>query len=174
MLDESLVKLLAAVAPALVALAGVFVARAGFMLARSQRDDQWVRAFAELHKEFWNEHPYGIVRGWLACDTNYEQLRSILEKRRHRSSDLTPDEYMSLEKLDKFLNLLSRAAHVTPSFPAEKNLWNDLFFHYWFAECRKPSRSELQWYLDRFYQGLQHRVAAFSADGRTTSLSTGA
>ena len=68
------------------------------------------------------------------------------------SPPVTPDEYIHLEKIDKFLNLLIRILAVNHEIGDRhaQGLWNDLYLDYWAKEFM-ASQPLFAWYADEFY-----------------------
>ena len=137
-------------------ITGTVVAVFVYILSRQQLRDSWLQTYKELHETFWSDSTFRNVRAWLACDSAYEPLRAVLEKRRAideqrlSPTNLTQEEYSFLESLDRFFNFLIRVIVINPQFKRRPDLWKKLFFDYWLLQVTK--RSELLWYLRRFYE----------------------
>lgn len=139
---------------------GALIAWLGYKLSRQQSRESWLRTYKDLHEAFWSDPDFREIRAWLACDAAYSRLCPILSKRRQIDEgvqpalSLTEDEYAQLERLDRFLNFLMRVVVVNPEFKRQKSLWTKLYFDYWLAQFGRATRSELTWYLQRFYPDL--------------------
>jgi hypothetical protein len=141
----------AGIASALVAL---FV----YFLYRTQRKESWLKYFNELHQFFWTDEDFKTVRSWLASDVKYEkELKNILEKRLKGRDYVSIEEYISLDKLDKFFNFLVRAKEVNPEFKKQRELWERLYFQYWFNEIALADRKYLWLYYQDNYK-LVHKI----------------
>ncbi len=143
----------------LVGIVGAVLSWAVYRLSTQQRDDSWLQLFGSIHDEFWNDEDLKEVRAWLACDAAYGDVGHVLHKRRdpERASSLTSDEYAKIEKLDKFLNLMTRIVSLDPQIEQQRELLRVLFFTYWLrlAIGMTPDdanvREDLHWYVRKFY-----------------------
>lgn len=125
------------IAKAVIGFGGLALSFAVYWLSRRQRAESWLRAFNDMHHEFWSDRSYATVREWLACQQSYWEVAPILKKRRDSPLEVTPQDYSKLENLDKFLNLMSRIVNNNPEFQKQGRVWRDLFLKYWLEECTK-------------------------------------
>lgn len=122
-------------------------------LAKQQRIDAWLRTFQNIHEKFWGDDDFATVREWLACPESYEKNAKEALAARSGSIDARTglEHYSTLEKIDKFLNLLQRAFAVRQKLDDSK-LWDRLFFGFWLA--RALEEDDLHWYVRTFYKDL--------------------
>lgn len=144
----------------IIGIMGAFVSFLIYIHYRQQRKDAWLRDFRELHKAFWNDEAMADVRAWLANEQAYREIVPVLVARRSvEEKTLDPvkisrEDYVVLEKLDKFCNLMTSVQVLDPSFSNHKKLWQRLFVEYWVEQIFSDARSELGWYVDKFYKEL--------------------
>jgi hypothetical protein len=143
---------------AFAGITSAFVALFVYLLYNTQRKETWLKYFNELHQFFWTDEDLKTVRSWLASDAKYEdELKFILEKRLKGRNFVNSGEYVSLDKLDKFFNFLVRAKEVNPEFKKQRELWEHLYFQYWFNEIALADRKHLWlYYLDNYR--LVHKI----------------
>jgi len=145
----------------LISFAGLLVAIAVYFLSKQQLRESWLKNYGEIHTIFWNDEDIKTIRYCIAYEKAYEDLRRVLVRRRELYEDvdgsvepLVQEEYVLIDKLDKFLNLFERAAGIRPELNKYRDLWKDLFFQAWLDYCLNPDRSELNWYMEKFYSHL--------------------
>ena len=111
------------------------------------------------------------VRAWLGCQNAYRKVEPVLKKRRdpQAAATITTDEYSELEKLDKFLTLMTRVVSLHPRMEQQRELLRVLFFTYWLplAAGRTPDdtgvREDLHWYVREFYPTIWEYYARQAA-----------
>ena len=136
----------------ITAAAAVIIAYFAHQLTKNQRVDTWTRALHELHGSFWTDADYRHVRHWIASTEGYKELDSILAKRLEGRAGLSEAEYVALERLDKFFNLLLRARAITERLHGKQDLWSRLYFQYWIDDIIRAQRHNLWKYFQRFYE----------------------
>ncbi len=145
---------------AVLSIIGVSLSALLYLHHREQRRDAWLRDFRELHKWFWEDEDMAEVRAWLANETSYQTVAPVLtarrdiDERRVAPTEISSEQYMVLEKLDKFCNILTSVQVLDPSFKRHQGLWRRLFVEYWIEEIFSPDRAEIRWYVERFYHDL--------------------
>jgi hypothetical protein len=146
----------------IIGFTGALVSFLIYLHYRQQRKDAWLRDFRELHKAFWNDEAMADVRAWLANEQAYREIVSVLVARKSveegalNPAKISREDYIVLEKLDKFCNLMTSVQVLDPSFSNHKKLWQRLFVEYWVEQIFSDARSELGWYVDKFYKELTH------------------
>ncbi|MCC9603413.1 hypothetical protein LOC67_22930 [Stieleria sp. JC731] len=143
---------------ATAALAQLLIAYLVFRFMRQQQSESWLREFAKIHSEFWNDPVMQEVRLWIACPEAFKAgPKSALENRKaiHENPEavsVTPDDYEFIEKLDRFLNLVIRILAVNHEVGDKHahGLWNDLYLDYW-AKGFVAADPLLKWYATSFY-----------------------
>jgi hypothetical protein len=146
----------------IIGLMGALVSFLIYLHYRQQRRDAWLRDFRELHKVFWNDEAMADVRAWLANEQAYREIVSVLVARRNveegtlNPAKISREDYVVLEKLDKFCNIMTSVQVLDPSFSNHKKLWQRLFVEYWVEQIFSKNRSELGWYVTKFYRELTH------------------
>jgi hypothetical protein len=156
---EDLLALGQLLATAFAGLAGLAVSYGVYRLAARQREDSWQHLFAAIHDQFWKDDDFATVRRWLACPKAYDELGTVLAKRRdsHEAAQLEPKDYEKLEKLDKFLNLITRVIALDTRPNRHRLLLDQLFFSYWLKRAVGKtdddivSHEHLYWYVQHFY-----------------------
>jgi len=100
----------------LVGIAGLVLSLAVYRLSTRQREDAWLQHFAAIHDRFWSDDDMKEVRAWFDCQDAYRKVEGVLKKRRdpQAAATITTDEYSELEKLDKFLTLMTRVVSLHP------------------------------------------------------------
>jgi len=165
-----------------IGLMGALVSFLIYLHYRQQRKDSWLRDFRDLHRLFWNDEAMADVRAWLANEQAYREIVSVLEARRNvaegtlNPAKISREDYTVLEKLDKFCNLMTSVQVLDPSFSHHKVLWQRLFVEYWVEQIFSEHRTELSWYVEKFYEELtedwrkktrfQHLVAKLKSASR--------
>jgi hypothetical protein len=139
-------------------IANVVIAYFVLRLRSQQARESWLRTYKDLHESFWSEPDFREVRTWLACNQSYAHVQYVFERRRlldDTIDSVSEEEYPVLEKLDRFLNFLRRVTVIDPEFKERRcGLWKDLYFEYWLRQFDDPLRSDMRWYLIRFYESL--------------------
>lgn len=145
----------------IIAFAGFLVTYAVYQLSKQQLRESWLQTYGEIHTLFWNDSDIKKIRCCLGYELPYAELRSLLihyreliENPSDQAKDLVEDEYLLMDQLDKYLNLLERAGGIRPELRRHRDLWKALFFHYWLDLCMNPTRPELVWYMNKHYQDL--------------------
>jgi hypothetical protein len=145
-----------------ISIIGVVIAWLLYRMNVQQQRDAWLRTFKEMHEAFWNDLDMAEVRAWLACQTVYLEIEPILAKRKaideapEDATHLTKDEYVVLEKLDKFFNLMHRTVAVINRVKVGHymDLWQRFYVQYWLSLVDVPDRQLVHWYVNRFYSEL--------------------
>lgn len=150
-MDEILIK----IAPAIVSLIGIFVTLLMYKFSKQQHKDSWLRNFNALHELFWSDDDFKKIRSWIACDDDYQEIAPIISKRLNSPEKISREEYIYLEKLDKFFNLLVKAVEVKEQFFNKNKLWESLYFQYWIEDIKVKDRLEMEDYLVRHYKKLK-------------------
>jgi hypothetical protein len=144
-------------------LLGIIIAYLIYQLNKRQQGETWVNAYRQIHETFWNDPIMARVRCWINYDRAYLEIKPILQKRKEIDDgkmsldELSESEYKPLDDLDKFYNLALEVAamnsHLKVRF--EQEFWKQLYFDYWVSErINDKKRSELKWYVHRFYPEL--------------------
>ena len=154
--------IITAISTVVTGIAGMIIAILLYRLSKYQREESWVKVYMEILDSFWNDPVMARVRYWINYDKAYLELNPVLHKRREidekkkSPQELDESEYMFLDDLDKFYTLALQLAaintHLRVSF--EQRFWKDLYFDYWILGCLKEGRTELKWYVERFYPEL--------------------
>jgi hypothetical protein len=148
------------IATCVAGIAGLFISLAVYKLSTRQREDSWQLHFASIHDSFWKDEEYRVVRSWLSCQIAYEQeLKTSLSKCLDANLDpsITPTEYGNLDKLDKFLNLMTRVIALDSRNAAHRSLLDALFFSYWLERAIHKTdddplaKTELYAYVKKYY-----------------------
>jgi hypothetical protein len=166
--QDSMLQIISLIISGVTSIAGVVIAVMLYKLSKQQQREAWIRTFIESHEAFWNDSDMVHVRSRLACEQGYQFIKPILLKRKDISDNkLSPEalaesEYVELEKLDKFLNLLLRinAVNTQAKFnPKQDQMWNRLFFTSWFVKMfGSDRRTELRWYVESFFPEFKPRL----------------
>ena len=150
------------IATAFAGGAGLLLSWAVYKLSGRQRDDSWQIHFASIHDSFWNDDDYKEVRSWLSCDQAYPAVSGVLAKCLDKAEDpsITPKEYENLDKLDKFLNLMTRVIALDTGSKTNRRLLETLFFRYWLKRATKKTddenldKNDLYKYVERYYPAI--------------------
>jgi len=115
----------------LVALATVGVAIGVWRLSKQNSEGEWLKYFGDIQSEFWKEPDIRDIRIYLT--QRRQDLIHILEKNETTddSIKLNPHELDTLDKFDRYLNLLEKAIICRPILKRHLELWKKTFFHYW-------------------------------------------
>jgi hypothetical protein len=130
----------------------------GYRISRQNIHNSWLQTLAAINDKFWNDDDIHLIRRSVTYSQAYQPLKIILEKRKAlhdkspHTSELEENEYILLDKLDKFLHLLERAVISNREYRKHRNLWNALFFDYWLE--RSMEKEVLSWYINTFYPTL--------------------
>jgi hypothetical protein len=153
--EMSLYQILDLVAKIILGLATSLIALLVYLQNRKDSKANWERCFSELHNNFWIDKDLRCVRKWLVNEDSYSELKPILEKRmNHGGHAIEKGEYDSIDRLDKFLNYLSRIVYLVPVTKEQAEIWENFFFGYWIKQCLSGEKKEIQWYVERFYKNL--------------------
>lgn len=133
-------------------VAGVALAVLVYLFNRQQKRGSWLAVFNDLHRQFWEDDQLARMRARLACDTEYDKLKIVIEKRLKDSVHLKADEYAFLEDLDKFFNFLLRVKVVNPQLGRCSKLWDDLYFQYWINKIYESRRYHIWVYFEAYYR----------------------
>lgn len=153
------ISLVTGITGAVTSTAGAVIAWMLYRLNKNQQKESWLKVYKEVHEAFWNDLMMAEVRSWIACEQAYLEIKPILQKRRNidegklLSDNLSKSEYVLIDKLDRFLNLVLRINVVNSqlNFDYGQGAWKTLFIEYWLIESMKENRSELDWYVQRFF-----------------------
>ncbi len=163
-----------AIISTLVSFAGFLVAFAVYQLSKQHLRESWLKNYGEIHTIFWNDDDIKAIRHCVTYDSAYESLKATLlheqeieEQPTDKTQPLKEEEYVLLDKLDKFLNLFERAGGIRPEITKYRDLWRDLFFQAWLDYCLAPNRPELVWYIHKNYQNLITLHEKFKNDSRS-------
>ncbi len=129
------------------------IAFLAFQLNRQNSQEPWVVTFRELHKEFWNDEDYAKVRAWLCCDEAYKkELEPVLAKR--LSGQVSIEEYLVIEKLDKFFALMLRVVymHSEGMNLEQQTLFKSLNYYWWLHKVK--TRIEIKDYAELTTENL--------------------
>jgi hypothetical protein len=156
------ISLMTSATGAVTSVAGAVIALMLYRLNKNQQKDSWLKVYKEVHEAFWNDPMMAEVRSWVACEQAYLEIKPILQKRQNidegklSSDNLNKSEYTVIDKLDRFLNLVLRINVVNSqsNFDDGQSAWRALFVDYWLIESMKENRSELNWYVQRFFPEL--------------------
>jgi len=136
-------------------IVGLVISWAVYRQTQERAEETWIRTYADFHESFWNDPVVHEVRCWLAYPLAYKPLKATLIKRLAQGTrELQQEEYITLDKLDKYLNTLLRAVTVNPELTRDRDLFVALHFKYWLSACLDIRRSELREYVGRFYEPL--------------------
>lgn len=149
--SSSFLEVGAKVAGILGAFIGIAIAWCVYRLDQGQREDSWLRAFNELHQQFWKDRDFATVRAWLANDSAYQELEPTLEERLIARKLTEKIDYGKLEKLDKFFNFLLRTRNVIEQLPKHQDMWKRLYFQFWLDQIVDAGRHHLWIYFKKFY-----------------------
>ncbi len=100
--------------------AGLLISWAVYQQTQQRANEIWNKTYAEFHQAFWNDEIVQEVRCWLAYPRAYEPLKKVLLKRQklfeksEALPELNHEEYLLLDKLDKYLNTIMRAVTINP------------------------------------------------------------
>jgi hypothetical protein len=153
------ISLLTSITGAITSGAGAVIAWMLYRLSENQQKDAWLKVYKEVHEAFWDDFVMAEVRSWIACEQSYLELKQVLQKRKDidegklSADNLDGTEYVLIDKLDKFLNLVLRINVVNSQLSSDygQRAWKTLFIEYWLIESMKENRSELNWYVQRFF-----------------------
>jgi hypothetical protein len=160
MTTEAWLAIVDVISKVILGVAGLLVSWALYLQNKQRGRETWIRTYAEFHREFWNDLHFQEVRCWLAYPAAYRRLRTVLIKRQKLANEardakeLNKEEYVMLEKLDKYLNMIMRAVTINPEVSTQRDFWDSLHFKYWLNACLDTRRPELAWYIEKFYKPL--------------------
>lgn len=156
-----MLKIIDVISKIVLGFVGAFITYLLYKNNRAQRSDNWLKHFNELHDLFWKDPDMREVRSWIACNESYLEVEKIFKKRRNcefqadGAAVVSPVEYLVLEKLDKFCNLMVRVITLNPDTDIQKKMWKGLFFFYWVDKIRDENRRpDMYWYVSSFYPEL--------------------
>ena len=156
-MPDTTINLIDLIGTIILGIAGLLISWAVYQQTNQRARETWLRTFASIHEAFWDDPDIHEVRCWLAYPRAYETLRTVLLKRQALSDeaqdvpDLEREEFLMLDKLDKYLNTLLRVITINPEVSKHRDLWNALHFKYWLNACLDLRRPELNWYVKKFY-----------------------
>ena len=143
-LDQSAV---AAICSAATIALSALIALMALQHNRKNTQEPWMVTFRELHKEFWDDDDMTKVRTWICCDEAYRlTLLPVLNRR--LSGQVSRDEYLILDTLDKFLALMLRVVIIQSSKMSneQKKIFKGLNYYWWLHQAR--NRTEIYKYIE--------------------------
>jgi gamma-glutamylcyclotransferase (GGCT)/AIG2-like uncharacterized protein YtfP len=122
----------------------------------------WMEKYREAYAEFWNDSVIAEVRSWIINKQQYASLENILVKRlASKENDLTSDENLKLEKLDRFCALIFRIDLLQDDAMTRKqrSLWREIGGIYWLEKMQTPDRMALKKYVEQYWPNLNSGIS---------------
>jgi len=152
-----------------VAIATFVIAMATFIAAivatytskkifEKSNKDEWLKAYQLHYFEFWHNDDLRDVRIAIANDEAYEKMRSILLKRLNDPETISKKEYREIDKIDKFINILTLIRGINPLFSQKDKISEEWFLRYWLLSPKKLNRLELLDYIKLCYASSYHII----------------
>lgn len=129
----------------------------GYLISKHTLNNTWLRTLSEINESFWSDDEIKLIRCAITYPEAYKQLQHVLVKRLslHKNEsniELKEEEYLLLDKLDKFLHIMERTVVSNPMLRHKKALWSALYFDFWLEKCM--DKPELHWYVNTYYPTL--------------------
>ncbi|WP_108259937.1 hypothetical protein [Mangrovicoccus ximenensis] len=128
---------------------------------RSKQRDELNAQYAAMHDEFWKDPALGEVRKMMLVDKVYDRVRPVLARRFQAHSEMTEEDYDTLDKIDKYVNFVIRVDAVKRRYLRElgragstERFVEDMLFEYWLRQIVVRNRVELFAYVAIFYYML--------------------
>lgn len=120
-----------------------------------EREEEWRKMAAALHKEFWEDERMAEVRSWLCRDNHYQgQLAGVLWQR-EQSNNITNDDYALLETLDRFCAFMIRVQNVPMDTMsrAQQDAFHRLGYEWWAYKAHQ--RIQIREYVKVHWENLR-------------------
>ena len=152
-----------------VAIATFVIAMATFIAAivatynskkifeRSNKDE-WLKAYQSHYFEFWHDEDLRDIRIAIANDKAYEDLKVILLKRLNNPESISNKEYREIDKIDKFINILTLIKGLNPLLSRKDKISEEWFLNYWLLSPKTMNRVELLDYIELCYSTSYHTI----------------
>ena len=141
----------------LLGLGSLLVAFLLYLHSKRSQRDAWLKAYAEIYQAFWNDDEMREIRSWIANEDAFLDAKKVMKKR--ASLDLncdgikfTKEEYLYIDKIDRFLSLMTRMVATGNEFKAGDEFWGAGLWQFWLKAFY--ARSELRWYVERYWKEL--------------------
>ncbi len=157
---DIVIKIITIVSASVISLYLYTLNKRQVLVAEKHERDDWLRTYNELHFTFWNNNEYAKVRQWLACDNSYKDIEDLIKRRVKSRALIQSEEYAVLELIDRFYGYLIRVKIINPEFRTIE-IWDKLYFQYWFDEVINADRYYLWVYLETCYDKIE-TVIGFS------------
>lgn len=157
---------------ALLGLSSVIVALLVYLHSRTRQRDAWFQAYTTVYEEFWSDEEMREIRSWLANENAFAEAKRVFDLRRAvddgsaSAMTISKDEYLYIDKLDRFLSLMTRMVAVGSEFKRNR-MWGIGLWEFWLEACYR--RPELRWYVASYWKELgaycrsRYRVPALPA-----------
>lgn len=134
-------------------LAAVVAVKNSKLLFSLRIKDEWLKSYKEHYIHFWNDKDLRKVRLWITNDQSYEnKLLPVLKKRLENEREITEEEYVVIDILDKFINMIMLIRQINPKLKQEDDIWEELMLSYWQTAPIRKERVELQEYIKVCYK----------------------
>ncbi len=120
--------------------------------------DEWLKTYQTHYFEFWHDKEMREIRTAIMNDEAYNSIREILIKRLNTPNEISKEEYYELDKLDKFINIITLIRQINPLLGNDDKVWEELFFEYWLVSPKKEKREELLKYIELCYKSSYYVI----------------
>lgn len=129
-----------------------------WMIGLHTRRLQWFQAFQAIYEAFWNNDETSKFREMLVSDSAWEDWRSLIQKRLATDrNELSHDQNVELEKLDRFCALLVRIAFLRDTSTRRwRRRLQDALFLFWLERIKE--RQELLRYIELYWGPLYEKL----------------
>ncbi len=120
--------------------------------------DEWLKTYQTHYFEFWHDEDLKDVRISIVNDEAYETIKNILEKRLNAPETISKKEYEEIDKIDKFINIVTLIRQINPLLGRKDKIWEELFLRFWLISPKQMNREELLEYIKLCYSSSFHVI----------------
>lgn len=115
--------------------------------------NEWLRTYKEHYRDFWSDDDLKKVRLWIVNNEAYKKnLLPVLQKRLNENVELSEEDYLKIDVIDKFINMVMLIRQINPKLSNDDEVWEELMLSYWQASPMRSKRLELQNYIKECYE----------------------
>ncbi len=139
-------------------IAALIASKNSSRIFQQSNKDEWLKTYQTHYFEFWHDKEMRDIRSAIVNNDAYSSLKEILIKRLETPGKISKEEYRELDKLDKFLNIITLIRQINPLLGTGDDVWEELFLEYWLISPKKENREELLRYIELCYKSSYHVI----------------
>ncbi len=120
--------------------------------------DAWLKTYQTHYLDFWHDEDIRNVRMWIVNNEAYETIKGILIKRLNRPETISKEEYLQIDKIDKFVNTITLIRQINPRLSGDEQIWEELFLKYWLTSPKRMERTEMIEYVKLCYTSTYYLI----------------